>query len=759
MKRKIALAFAVLGMLATLFVFASCGEHEHNFGSWVSDGTNHWKACLVEGCTQTSETAFHKFKTKSTGRATCEEAGETVEVCEVCNYEKKTSIDPLGHDLTEKTVKKTCTRDGYTEISCKRSGCKYSEKTNVIPQGHELEEEVIAPTCTEGGKTIVTCTALRCDFSEERDVVGPLGHDEIKDVVAPTCISGGYTSVTCSRCDFAETRDETAMVPHSYEEKTIEPTCTEGGYTANICSVCGDETEKTNPTEAMGHDLKLGAVVAPTCEEQGYTPNECSRCDYVEKAELVDALGHDEQYGTPVEATCRREGYTPVTCSRCDYSGKKDVVEALGHTYYFEEDAKEGTHYKVQEEPTCDVEGKRIYRCTRCNSYPIDGENNIKPIPVLGHDEQYEVVPPTCTLKGVTIITCTRCDYEGTKDEVDATGHTYYKEADGVVGVHFEITLAETCTETGVKSYYCQTEGCGALAIGDENGKGEIPALGHDWIETHEPWCGNDGLTEYACTRVCREVQCTETKTEKAEGEFKHSYDNEKVIIAETCVDFATYECPICQKTFVAYEGDEFGQPTGIHKYEGFSYTVLPTCTEKGYTVYNCVAGECGLSEKREYTDVIAHTLSQVSDKGTVTCQVCNKSYVDVTAENVGGSDAICICGQDPCICNGTSAGWEGFAKPKDPMPVNANEVFTITEVEWSEGNQPLEIGHGLIVLNSQDEAEFTVIIYAEDGSEALYTFQKTGASVMIDLYQYEKVCKVEIISSVDATVSFYKAI
>lgn len=759
MKRKIALAFAVLGILAVLFAFASCGEHEHNFGDWVSDGSKHWKTCLVEGCTEVGESASHKLKIKSSDRASCDEAGENFEVCEVCGYEKKTPIDPLGHNLEEKVVKKTCTKEGYTEISCTRTGCRYSEKKDIVPASHEFEEEVVPPTCTESGKTIYTCTALLCRYEEEGNIVDPLGHDEIKNVVAPTCTAKGYTTVTCSRCDLNETIDEKDIIPHSYEAQTVDPTCTEGGYTANVCTACGHADDITKPIAALGHALQQGTVVAPTCEDKGYTPLECLRCDYVEETELVDALGHDEQYGEPVAATCRKEGYTPITCSRCDYKAQKDIVDALGHTYYFEDDAQERVHYKVQLEPTCEDEGKLLYRCTRCNSYPVDGDKNIKPIPALGHDEKYEIVAPTCTLKGTTIVTCTRCEYEGTKDDVDPTGHTYYKDEDAVEGTHYEVTLAPTCTEKGEKSYYCQTEGCGALATGDENGKGEIAALDHSWIVSHEPWCGNDGFTEYTCERVCREEQCTATKAEEAEGEFKHTYDNDRVLINQTCVDFATYECPVCEKSFVAYEGDEFGQPTGEHKYDAFNNTVLPTCTEKGYTVYNCTAGNCGLTEKRDYTDLIAHTLSAVSEKGTVTCLVCNKSYIDVTAENVGDSDKICICGQDPCICDGTSADWEGFAKPKEPYAVNANEVFTITEVVWSEKTQPLAIGRGLIVLNSQEETDFTVLVYAEDGSEALYTFQITGKSVMIDLYQYVTVGKVEIISSTNATVSFYKSI
>ena len=92
-------------------------------------------------------------------------------------------------------------------------------------------------------------------------------------------------------------------------------------------------------------------------------------------------------------------------------------------------------------------------------------------------------------------------------------------------------------------------------------------------------------------------------------------------------------------------------------------------------------------------------------------------------------------------------------------MSIVANTVFAISEVQWSESKQPLAIGYGLIVLDSSVESTYTVIIYAEDGGDELYTFEVTGTTVMIDLYQYETVGKVEIISTSDASVSFYKSI
>ena len=92
-------------------------------------------------------------------------------------------------------------------------------------------------------------------------------------------------------------------------------------------------------------------------------------------------------------------------------------------------------------------------------------------------------------------------------------------------------------------------------------------------------------------------------------------------------------------------------------------------------------------------------------------------------------------------------------------MPITANQEFTITDVEWTDGPHDLAIGYGLIILSSDEDASYTITIYSEDGAEALYTFERTGTSAMVDLYQYATVGKVVITSTADAGVSFFKSI
>ena len=761
MKRKIVLALSLLSLAAVLLVLASCGDHEHNFGAtWRQDDNSHWHACLVEGCTETSDKASHSFVKKGAQvEATCDTDGLKKEECKTCGMKREEVVPALGHNKSEKVISPSCAGDGYTEVTCTRRGCDFSEKKNVVPGGHEYAEVLVEPTCVESGKTMLTC--IKCQATDEKDLVDALGHDTMEMVVEPTCVEMGYTTVICLRCDYTEQINPTETIAHDYVDDIKLPTCTEGGYTAKICSVCKDAQDKSNLTEPLGHDIINGTVVAPTCEEDGYTPVTCSRCDYTGEIDPVGKLGHDIVKGEPVAAKCKTDGYTPVTCSRCNYTGKEDVVTAPGHVYYTNDDSKENEHFIIlpQDKPTCEQDGKKYYICQTCKQPTIDGENSPVVIPMLGHDMQFvENVKPTCTLEGYDANECSRCGKEEYVKKGDATGHTYYMEADAEDGKHFIVTLEPTCLEDGERSYYCQTEGCGDLATDDAKGKSKINKLGHKWVVEVEPWCGNDSSFEYKCENVCRGAACEETKVEKGTEEKRHTYNLDKKLVEETCVDYAIYECAECKLSFSAYEGDAQGQPTKKHVYSEAIEVVPPTCTKKGYTIYACVAGECGTTENRDEVHVVAHTLGEATELGTVTCTVCNKSYVDVTAESVGDSEKLCICGQDPCVCDGTTADWEGFTKPKDPMKIEATQEFTITKVEWSDGSHDLAIGYGLIILNSNEEANYTVAIYTADGTEVLHTFNRVGSSVMIDLYEYGTVGMVAIISNVDAEVSFLKA-
>lgn len=593
--------------------------------------------------------------------------------------------------------------------SCNVDGEECAEVSDKAAHTIQTKSETAA-TCTAKGSKVEHCTV--CGYEKTTEIAA-LGHDYNEEIIAPTCTEEGYTNVTCKRegCEYSEKKDTAPMLNHDVQENVVAPTCDEAGYTSITCTRC-DYSETKNPTQALGHDY------------------------HEEKIEVVD---------------CKAEGKTIVTCTKCDYYEEKDIVPALPHTYYKEADAEKGTHYRVSKEPTCEEAGEKMYKCQVCERYPIDGTNNLEEIPALGHDYKDTVVAPSCTVGGVTEVSCSRCDYYGTKDPTNATGHKYNMTDTAVENEDYVVSIAPSCEEKGERTYYC-TE-CDALAE-DANGKSEIEALGHNMIVVVEPWCGNDAQIEKMCDRA----DCLHTTKEPSGQVIKHEYASAEPVVAPTCVKNGMFLCKNCETEFEAYEGDEYGQATGNHVYNVSVDDVPSTCSKPGYTVYGCSAGECGTTESRDYKELAAHTLSEATDRGVVTCQVCNNSYVDITAEKTTESDKICLgCGNDPCTCEGTTADLEGFIEPKEPFAITAGTPLEMQEIELSAGKTPIAIGGGIIVLYSDVETTFTVAIYDSVDGEAIKTFEISGQGAMVDLYQYLTVCKVVITATNDSSVSFYK--
>ena len=811
MKKRILLSLSLLCLLGLLFVLASCG-HEHVYGSkYGYDDNNHWQVCIAadgDGCTEISGTAKHALKEVSRKDPTCDKAGELVQKCE-CGYKKTSVLDPLGHDIEEDVVAPTCDKEGYTKVSCKIAGCRYSEKINITAPAHSVVENVVPPTCSSEGYTELTCSAFRCDYYEKVNIVPP-SHAYADKVVEPTCTEKGYVKVVCLLCeDVKETKDEVEALGHQLTENVVAPTCTSKGYTAVACTREGCEyTDVKDEKDILPHSYKT-FVVAPTCTEGGYTTEKCDACG-TESGISNETAPLDHDYIRKEKAaTCFTGGYTTVTCSRCDYKATEDVKEALGHDYYIEVDSKKDIHYVLVTPATCTEEGEAYYICTRCSMI----SEEVGTLPALGHKEYEGTRAPTCTEKGAILKMCERCDWEADEiiSEIDALGH---KEEEKVVaptceeegetrivctvclaklstvegttvsalgheykmdlgedeeeGVHFEITKNPTCTENGEKSYICQREECGRTAEAEKNPEAivSIEPIGHNFQVTVEPWCGNGGKREYICTNIVDGVACNTTSV--MDGElplYRHSYPTNGVAVVEaTCITYGRYICSAvnpagvaCNTEFEAYEDDDLGQPVE-HEYDEFIETVLPTCTEKGYDVFGCSKGECGLTEKRNYTEVYSHRIVSVSDDGVTICDTCQKSFVDITVESSDfEQDVICMgCGKTPCIC-GVVGGGSGYGEPNAPISITANEPCTVTGVELASGWKDLAIGYGLIILNSEETAEYVVLIYTEDGAEPIEFTADGSGMVVVDLYEVSTVVKVVITSNADAAVSFYK--
>ena len=94
-----------------------------------------------------------------------------------------------------------------TEPSCDKQGFRYKQciscdemiTETIEKTDHSYTENVIVPTCTKSGYTQLTCDV--CGDSDIKDFVEPLGHKYTSVVTPPTATEDGYTTYTCERCD------------------------------------------------------------------------------------------------------------------------------------------------------------------------------------------------------------------------------------------------------------------------------------------------------------------------------------------------------------------------------------------------------------------------------------------------------------------------------------------------------------------------------------------------------------------------------
>ena len=184
---------------------------------------------------------------------TCTEIGwNAYDACqrEGCDYTTKVEIPALKHKLVHHDAKApTCTENGWEEYdTCSR--CDYTTKVEIPAPGHDYTEKVVKPTCEKGGYTLHTCK--NC-------------HDSYKDQQTKTLLhwygewtsnGDGTHSATCKRKDCKHVgKTECAIVEFKQDEAT-----------RTLCPVCGNVSDGTHlalveEVTAEGEHLPYGELV------------------------------------------------------------------------------------------------------------------------------------------------------------------------------------------------------------------------------------------------------------------------------------------------------------------------------------------------------------------------------------------------------------------------------------------------------------------------------------------------------------------
>ena len=184
---------------------------------------------------------------------TCTEIGwEEYDTCSRCDYTTKVELLALKHDLVHHDAKApTCTEIGWNEYdACQREGCDYTTKVEIPAPGHDYTEKVVKPTCGKGGYTLHTCKKCNDSYKDHQTKTLLHWYGEW------TSNGDGTHSATCKRKDCKHVgKTECAIVEFKQDEAT-----------RTLCPVCGNVSDSTHlalveEVTAEGEHLPYGELV------------------------------------------------------------------------------------------------------------------------------------------------------------------------------------------------------------------------------------------------------------------------------------------------------------------------------------------------------------------------------------------------------------------------------------------------------------------------------------------------------------------
>ena len=234
-------------------------HHDAKAPTCTEIGWNAYDACQREGCTYTTKVEIpalkHKLVHHDAKAPTCTEIGwDEYDACqrEGCTYTTKVELLALKHDLVHHDAKApTCTEIGWNEYdACQREGCDYTTKVEIPAPGHDYTEKVVKPTCEKVGYTLHTCKKCNDSYKDHQTKTLLHWYGEW------TSNGDGTHSATCKRKDCKHVgKTECAIVEFKQDEAT-----------RTLCPVCGNVSGGTHLTlveevKAEGEHLPYGELV------------------------------------------------------------------------------------------------------------------------------------------------------------------------------------------------------------------------------------------------------------------------------------------------------------------------------------------------------------------------------------------------------------------------------------------------------------------------------------------------------------------
>ena len=230
-------------------------HHDAKAPTCTEIGWDEYDACQREGCTYTTKVEIpalkHKLVHHDAKAPTCTEIGwEEYDTCSRCDYTTYQEIPALKHKLVHHDAKApTCTEIGWDEYdTCSR--CDYTTKVEIPAPGHDYTEKVVKPTCGKGGYTLYTCKKCNDSYKDQQTKTLLHWYGEW------TSNGDGTHSAACKRKDCKHvSKTECAIVEFKQDEAT-----------RTLCPVCGNVSDGTHlalveEVTAEGEHLPYGELV------------------------------------------------------------------------------------------------------------------------------------------------------------------------------------------------------------------------------------------------------------------------------------------------------------------------------------------------------------------------------------------------------------------------------------------------------------------------------------------------------------------
>lgn len=415
----------------------------------------------------------------------------------------------------------------------------------------------------------------------------------------------------------------------------------------------------------------------PECEVEGKQHQICSACGRTIDTDIVPVLGHDYSEGRLVfqksyKTTCNVHGINYKVCTRCGCDNQDPSKDTTGLDF---------GEWIVDEEPRCDVEGKKHFECTVCNESLM---NDI--IPALEHicAEEWTVeTEATCTTAGERVKRCVRfgCGKILQSEEIPALGHVEVKDN----------AVAATCTTAGkTEGKHCSR--CNTVLVAQT----EIPIThtGLQHVNAKEPTCGEDG---YEAFDVCITCGWSNQVTIPATG--NHTIDESAGAIEEaaTCTNSGTkiVSCKVC--SFTGY----VTIPALGHNFTG-EWTIVKESTKTETGSKTNVCSRCNETITEEIPMLVTKTLAAGTYKlDEAICKIVTKNppYLDISLNfSCGDLSFTCFSIDSGSISFSFDSGNGPMAYRDDELtPSFSTIVLTIDQIITEEEYNVL-ITSGLLV-------------------------------------------------------------